>query len=149
MRQEQSDRNADPSSEPLSTRADRDHVLAAPMLRFDLRAETERLQQQESYRKRDPTGRTLVKEPNLRIVLMALQAGAKMEEHQASGPISLHVLQGRLRLRLLADSVELTAEELLMLEPGVLHDVEASEDAIFLLTIGRTTYDRVSDRHER
>lgn len=136
------------SPEPASVPGQRTHTLAAPVLQFNLQAETEQLQRQDAYRKGDPSGRTLVKEPDLRIVLMALKAGARLEEHSASGPISVQALSGRLRLRLGESSVDLTEGELLMLEPGIPHDVEAIEDAAFLLTIGRTTYKDVSDRHE-
>ena len=49
----------------------------------------------------------------------------------------------------LDERVELATGQLLALEPGIPHDVEAIEDSAFLLTIGRTTYEHVSDWHER
>jgi quercetin dioxygenase-like cupin family protein len=51
-------------------------------------------------------------------------------------------------VRLPTASIELTAGQLLAVESGIRHDVEAIEDSAFLLTIGRTTYENVSDRHE-
>lgn len=147
MQQEPRDRDAAPSAAdpPLDVRP---HTLAAPMLRFDLRTEIDEVRKQDSYHTGHPTGRTLVKEPDLRIVLMALRAGARLEEHRASGPISIQALEGALRLRVGEGHTELMPGSLLMVEAGVPHDVEASEDAVFLLTIGRTTYRDVSDRHE-
>jgi quercetin dioxygenase-like cupin family protein len=124
-------------------------AIQAPVLSFSLRTEMEQLRQQPSYQNGDPSGRTLVKEPDLRIVLMALRAGASLKEHHASGPISIQVIEGPLRVSLPAESVELTAGQLLALESGIRHDVEAIEDSAFLLTIGRTTYEHVSDWHER
>jgi quercetin dioxygenase-like cupin family protein len=115
-------------------------ALAAPVLTFDLRAELEDLRAQPSYQNAAPAGRTLVKEPDLRIVLMALRAGGRLEEHRASGPISVQALVGRLRLHLPDGSAEIGTGELLALEPDIRHDVEAIEDCAFLLTIGRTTY---------
>jgi quercetin dioxygenase-like cupin family protein len=123
-------------------------AIEAPVLSFTLETEVEQLRRQRSYQKGDPSGRTLVKEPNLRIVLMALRAGARLQEHQASGPISIQVIEGPLRVRLPAESVELTAGQLLPLEPGIRHDVKAIEDSAFLLTLGRTTYEHVSELHE-
>jgi quercetin dioxygenase-like cupin family protein len=123
-------------------------VLAASVLRFDLRTELDQLRRQPSYQSGKPTGKTLVKEPDLRIVLMALKAGARLEEHRASGPISVQEIEGSLRLRLPDTSVDLAAGQILVLEPGIRHDAEAVSDAVFLLTIGRTTYEHVSDRHE-
>lgn len=147
MGQDPSDRlTGSPTESPVS--GQHPHTLAAPMLRFDLRVEGEALRRQDSYRKGSPTGRTLVKEPDLRIVLMALKAGAKLEEHRASGPISVQALEGRIRLKLGDGSADLSQGELLMLEAGILHDVDAVDDALFLLTIGRTRYEHVSDHHE-
>ncbi len=137
---------SDSSSE--SAQNQRPHALTAAVLEFDLRAETEKLQQQDSFRDGRPTGRTLVKEPDLRIVLMTLKAGARLEEHHASGPISVQALSGTIRMRLAGRGAELTQGQLLMLEPGIPHDVDAVTDAAFLLTIGRTRYQDVSDHHE-
>jgi quercetin dioxygenase-like cupin family protein len=148
MPEEPLDRNPDSSPESMSLPDHHTHTLAAPMLQFDLRIEAEQLRAQDSYPQGSPTGRTLVKEPDLRIVLMALKAGAKLKEHQASGPISIQALDGIIRLRVDQGSVELTPGELLMLESGIPHDVDAVQDAMFLLTIGRTTYQQVSDHHE-
>lgn len=143
---------ASTGNEPAAGRSRRSEhsgkVLSAPVLRFDLPAQLEQLRGQESYVAGQPTGQTLVKEPDLRIVLMALRAGGRLEEHHASGPISIQAIEGGLRLHLPDGSVELTAGELLALESGVPHDVEAIEDTAFLLTIGRTTYHQVSDQHE-
>lgn len=125
------------------------HTLAASILQFDLDGEAELLRRQDSYAQGRPTGRTLVKEPDLRIVLMTLKAGGRMEEHDASGPISIQPLDGTIRLQLPGRSVELKAGQLLMLEAGMRHDVDAVSDAAFLLTIGRTRYQQVSDHHER
>ena len=136
---------SDPASDSGSHHS---YTLAAPLLRFDLRSEAEQLRHQPSYEKGDPTGKTLVKEPDLRIVLFALKAGARLEPHQASGPISIQALEGTIRLGAGNETVELAPGNLLMLEPRVPHDVDALDDAVFLLTLGRTTYQDVSDRHE-
>jgi quercetin dioxygenase-like cupin family protein len=123
-------------------------ALEAPVLSFSLRTEVEQLRQQQSYQNGEPSGRTLVKEPDLRVVLLALRAGARLKEHHASGPISIQVIEGPIRVSLPAESVDLTAGQLLALESGVRHDVEAIGDSAFLLTIGRTTYEHVSELHE-
>ena len=123
-------------------------AIAASVLSFDLQTELQQLRQQQSYQSGDPSGRTLVKEPDLRIVLMALRADGRLQEHSASGPLSIQAIQGPLRVHLPDGSVELTPGQLLALESGIRHDVEAIEDCAFLLTIGRTMYEHVSDLHE-
>jgi len=125
-----------------------ERVLAGPILTFDLRAELDGLRRQPAYAAGEPTGTTLLKEPNLRIVLMALRAGGRMVEHRASGPISIQPIEGRFHFRLVEDSTELAVGQVLALEPGIPHSIEAIEDTVFLLTIGRTTYSEVHDHHE-
>jgi quercetin dioxygenase-like cupin family protein len=122
--------------------------IEAPIMSFDLMAELEQLRRQPSYDAGSPTGRTLLKVPDLRIVLMALRAGGRMREHHASGPISIQALAGSVRVRVSDATFDLSAGQLLALESGIRHDVEAVGDTAFLLSIGRTTYDHVSDMHE-
>jgi quercetin dioxygenase-like cupin family protein len=123
-------------------------AIEAPVLRFDLGAELQVLRTQPTYQTGKPSGRTLVKQPGLRIVIMALKPGGRLQEHHASGPISIQVIDGPVRVHLPDTTVELSAGELIALESGIRHDVEALDAAVFLLTIGRTTYEHVSDLHE-
>jgi quercetin dioxygenase-like cupin family protein len=123
-------------------------TLAASVLQFDLPAEMEQLRQGRIYEHGGPSGRTLLKEPDLRIVLMTLKAGGRMEEHSASGPSSIHVIEGLLRVHVADGQGELGPGSVLTMESAVRHEVEAVEDCAFLLTIGRTKYEHVSDSHE-
>jgi quercetin dioxygenase-like cupin family protein len=123
-------------------------ALSGPLLEFDLASELQTARSQERYAHGDPAGTTLVKEPSLRIVLMAVPAGGRMEQHTASGPISVQVLEGRFHLSTPHGGVDLAPGTLLAIQPGIPHDVEAIEDGAFLLTIGLTTYESVSDHHE-
>jgi len=110
--------------------------LAKPLLRFNLVEEIKQLHKQESWRWR--TGRsskTLVKYPDFRIVLVAMKANTVMKEHRAEGRISVHTLAGRVRLKLPDQTVEVPAGQLLALDCGILHDVEALKESAFLLTI--------------
>ena len=122
--------------------------IAAAIREFDLLSEIEQLQNGRTYEHGGPSGRTLLKEQDLRIVLIALKAGGRMEEHSASGPSSIHVLEGLVRVHLANRQAELGPGYLLALESAVRHDVEALEDSAFLLTLGRTKYEHVSDSHE-
>ena len=77
----------------------------------------------------------LLKADDLRLVLIAMEAGAKIKEHHADGSISIHALEGTLCIHVLAQAQELHAGQILTLASGIKHDVEAREDAAFLLTI--------------
>lgn len=111
-------------------------TLSGPLLQFDLAKEIDDLHRDESWEL--PTGRsskTLVKHPDLRIVLIAMKANTRMKEHTAAGRISVHSLNGHIRLHLPKRLVDLPAGRLLALDQCVPHDVEATEDSAFLLTL--------------
>jgi quercetin dioxygenase-like cupin family protein len=113
-----------------------DGTLSGPLLQFDLASELDQLHRDESWL--HPTGRsskTLVKYPDLRIVLIAMKANTRMHEHMAAGRISVHSLNGYIRLHLPERVVDLPAGHLLALDQCVPHDVEAAEDSAFLLTL--------------
>jgi quercetin dioxygenase-like cupin family protein len=129
--------SSDPSEWRTTHEAD---ALSAPVMKFDMAKEIESLTREPRFAGRRPVGRTLVKEPDLRVVLVALKASGRMEEHNASGPTSIQAIGGTMRLILRDRTVELAAGDLLIMEPGVMHDLEALEDCAFLITMGRTTY---------
>jgi quercetin dioxygenase-like cupin family protein len=107
--------------------------LDAPLLRFDLHQEAAHLRRQPAWR--GPSSTTLVKHADLRIVLVALRAGERMARHRAEARISVHALEGRIRLRLEGTAAELGPGQVLVLEREIVHDVEAVEDSAFLLTL--------------
>ena len=111
-------------------------TLHVPVMRFALAGELEHLKQQESWRRgAGPSSTTLVKHPDLRIVLAALRRGEHMSEHRTEARFSLQVLSGKLRVRLPDRIDDLGAGELLVLDRGLAHDVDALEDSEFLLTL--------------
>ena len=113
-----------------------DGTLSGLLLQFDLATELDQLHRDESWLQ--TTGRsskTLVKHPDLRVVLIAMKANTRMHEHTAAARISVHSLSGHIRLHLPERVVELPAGHLLALDQCVPHDVEAAEDSAFLLTL--------------
>ncbi|MGA7625165.1 MAG: hypothetical protein WCA91_16465 [Candidatus Acidiferrales bacterium] len=58
-----------------------------------------------------------------------------MSEHKADATISVQTLVGHIRLRLPARTADLPMGQMLVLDQGVRHDVEALEDSAFLLTM--------------
>jgi len=140
----------DAGSTPMESRGPKHggRRMSGRALTFDLQSELEKLRGRPVYDKGVPSGTTLVKEADLRIVLMALKMGASLQKHSASGPISIQGIHGVLHVHLQDQEFELTPGQLMSVESGIQHDVVAIEDAAFLLTIGRTTYERVSDSHE-
>jgi quercetin dioxygenase-like cupin family protein len=109
--------------------------LAEPIAVLDLPAELARLRDEEPWRKSGRHTRTLIKDADLRVLLIALRAGARLEEHHAPGRITIHALDGRLRVGVTGQAIDLAAGQLVTIGPAIRHDVEALEESAFLLTI--------------
>jgi quercetin dioxygenase-like cupin family protein len=124
-----------PPGETTGTSERAPQRMAAPVLAFDLAHEMAQLHEETAWRQGDRNAKTLVKEPDFRIVLIALRAGARMEEHRAAGRISVQTLAGHVRLHTAGTNVDLPVGRLVSLERDVPHDVEAVEESAFLLTI--------------
>jgi quercetin dioxygenase-like cupin family protein len=112
------------------------HPLTGTALTFDLAAEADALKREPTWLMHGHNAKTLVKHPDVRVVLIALRAGARMQEHKTDQCVTLHALSGRLRLHLPADTLELPTGALLALDHTVLHEVEAIEESVLLLTLG-------------
>ena len=81
------------------------------------------------------TARTIVKYPDLRIVVVALHEGARLEQHRTAARFAMLVLSGHVRLHLTDITLDLPAGELLALDHDMPHNVEAIRDSTFLLII--------------
>jgi quercetin dioxygenase-like cupin family protein len=110
--------------------------LIGERLWFDLEDEFRRLRSEAAWRQGDRNAKTLVRALAFRVVLTAIKPGARIQGHTVDAPLALQVVAGRVRLQLTGQTIELSAGQLLALEPGVAHDVEALEESAFLLTIG-------------
>ena len=108
--------------------------MAAPFLEFDLPAEIHRLQAETTW-STGHNARTLVKYDDLRVVLIALRANARMPEHKTDARLSVHLLSGHLQVKAAGRTFSLRPGGLLALDQGLAHDVEAMEESALLLTI--------------
>jgi hypothetical protein len=72
--------------------------MAAPYLEFDLVRELERLHAEPDWNS-GLNAKTLVKYENLRVVLMALESGAQIPEHQTKGRITIQTIAGHILVR--------------------------------------------------
>ena len=83
------------------------------------------------------SARTLVKYPDLRIVLVSMKAGTRFKQHKTSARFAILMLAGHVRLHLPNATVEVPRGELLALDRDVSHDVEAICQSTFLLILAR------------
>jgi quercetin dioxygenase-like cupin family protein len=109
-------------------------TLAAPLLTLDLNREIEQLRSEGRWQS-GHTAKTLAKYPDLRLVLIVIKAGGRLEEHRVEGRIAVQTLDGRIRFKTADRSVDLGAGQILTLEGGIPHEVEGIVDSAFLLTV--------------
>ena len=120
----------------MSTRPGR--PLHGPFQSFDLEAEVLRLRGEKEWQAGRRNAVTLRKGGGLNVVLLAMKAGDRLEEHSAPGPISLVVREGRVRFTTADGSAEAGPETLVACDAGVRHSVEALSDAVFLINLARS-----------
>jgi quercetin dioxygenase-like cupin family protein len=112
------------------------HPVSGTRLTFNLGVEAAALVDEPTWRAHGHNAKTLVKHPDFRVVLIALKAGARVSEHKTDHCVTIHALEGRLRLQVAGSMIDLAQGELLALEQTTLHDIEAVEDSVFVLSLG-------------
>jgi quercetin dioxygenase-like cupin family protein len=118
----------------------RPHVTAerpldAPLLTFEIPALLAQLKAEPTWQRESHNAMTLAKSRGLRVVLVAMRSGAVLAPHRTDGPISVQVIDGAVRLTAGSRSVTLHAGQLVTLQKGIRHGVEAATEAAFLLTL--------------
>ena len=113
-----------------------DRPLAADVLVFHLADERTHASDPAILARSGRNARTLLKDGALRVTLITLAAGGAIAEHHATGPITVHVLDGALRFGAAGTEYSLDSGDLLSLGAGIHHSVASDTGATFLLTIG-------------
>jgi quercetin dioxygenase-like cupin family protein len=121
------------------------HRISGAALSFSLEDEL-KLLKDELAKASERIGRTLVKDGPLRVTLVGIRADGRMREHRAAGPVTIHVLEGRIEVTASDRLWPLHAGGLLALDGGVVHAVTSKTGAVFLLTVMHGDGDRRSDR---
>jgi quercetin dioxygenase-like cupin family protein len=129
-------------NEATKQRPEGDRVMDAAMVTIDLPSFIKQIKQESPWRNKDRNAITVFKTNGMRIVLIALHAGAEMKTHTADGIISLQVIDGRMKFNAGNRSVELAKGQMLALHKGIPHSVVAVEETIFLLTLTTTLEDK-------
>lgn len=107
----------------------------APLGTWDLRDLVRQLKSGETWRTSERQTMPLFRMERMRVMLVALRAGAVLSSHRADGPITVQMLEGRIMFSVESQDVMLTEGQVLSLQAGLPHAVEAPEDAVFLLTV--------------
>jgi quercetin dioxygenase-like cupin family protein len=124
-------------SEAVRTAAREDREVSGPAVTFAIADEIKRLRQEPEWISGDRNSVTVVKTSNLSVVLTAIKKGAKLCGHQVEGPITLHVISGRIQFSVAGEPRAIGAGTVIALDNDVPHDIEALDDSEFMLTIVR------------
>lgn len=106
-----------------------------PQLHIDLEKIAATLLAEPLPANRNHRQETLYRHGPLTVALFLFDRGAAMPQHVAEGVVTVQVLQGRLKMSAEGQTHDLPAGSLLVLAPGVKHDVHAIEPTRMLLTV--------------
>jgi len=123
-------------NDSTSLRPEGERLLDAKLVRIDLSELNEQLHRETAWLEGDRTAITVFKTDDLRIVLIALHAGAEMKPHTAPGVISVQVLKGKINFATDQHHEDLEPGQMITLHKRIPHHVKAYEDSSFLLTMG-------------
>ena len=115
------------------------HHVSDSLIAIDLLVELEALRAGAAYSAADHAAHTISKQSGIRVVLIALKAGGRMNEHHADAPITVQGLQGAVNFTLGDQTIRMTPGVLVTAAASMLHSVEAIEESAFLLTMGAIT----------
>jgi len=102
---------------------------------IDLSAVAEQIDAEPLGEARKHRQRTLYKHDAVTVALFNFEAGSGLPPHVADGVVTVHVLAGRLRMMAQDEAHDLPAGKVLVMAPGVRHDVHAIEASRMLLTV--------------
>lgn len=108
--------------------------LGSASFMFQLSEEFRSLKEEPAWSAGDRNARTLVHEEGLRVMLLALKVGARLEEHQTRSWVSIAVQHGSVRVGLPDETLVAHAGNVIVLRHGVPHSVEAVEESGLVLT---------------
>ena len=102
---------------------------------FDLALESQRLRDEPGETRDGHRQITLFRGGGVSIVLFDFEAGGHLKDHAADGYVTVEVLSGQIRMTTAEEPYRMPSGSLLVLRPGILHDVEAETESRVLLTV--------------
>lgn len=102
---------------------------------FDLDAETVAIEREPGGERHGHRQITLFREGRTSIVLFSFAADGWLTDHAADGYVMVQVLSGEITMTTPRDEYAMREGSLLVLRPGVRHDVRALQASRVLLTV--------------
>jgi quercetin dioxygenase-like cupin family protein len=127
-------------NEATLNRPEGDRVLDAPFVFTDFQNYIRQLKQEDAWQKSDRNSITVFKNNQMTVVLICLHQGATIENNSIDGLLSIQVLEGKIRMEIETEEIEIMKHQLMTLHQYVNHSMEAAEDSVVLLTNYVTSY---------
>jgi quercetin dioxygenase-like cupin family protein len=102
---------------------------------FDLTAESQRLRDEPGGARDGHRQITLFRGGGVWIVLFDFEPDGWLMDHAADGYVTVQVLSGEIRMATAEEQYRMPAGSLLVLRPGIKHDVRAASASRMLLTV--------------
>lgn len=83
----------------------------------------------------DEQTKAIVKTDDIELVRLVIPAGKEIPGHKVSGPIVVHCINGEVKFTAMDITQVLLPGQLLYLQPGEPHSLNAVKDSVVLLTI--------------
>lgn len=112
-----------------------DDRFAASTHKFDLEQVATSLHAEPVSGQRLHRQETIYRHGPVTVALFLFEVGGKLPQHVAGGVVTVHVLHGHLKMSVEGEDHELTDGKMLVMAPGVRHDVLALETTRMLLTV--------------
>jgi len=109
--------------------------VSGKLLQYELLDETNDVLRRAKATKVGRAARTLAKEGPFRITIVGMVRGTVMKSHHVDGPISLHVMRGRIGLETESQVLQMGPGDLTILDTGVEHEIVSAADSVFLITM--------------
>lgn len=102
---------------------------------FALAAESQSLRDEPRTARDGHRQITLFRGGGLSILLFDFERGGWLKDHAADGYVIVQVLSGEIRIATADEEYRMPAGSLLVLKPGIRHDVRAEAESRMLLTV--------------
>jgi quercetin dioxygenase-like cupin family protein len=109
--------------------------FAGPAHAFDLHSALSDLRAEDHPARDGHRQVTIFQQAPVTHVLFAFDRGGSLAEHSTNGLVTIQCLEGHIRVQANNHDYDLPAGQLLVLKPGVPHDVRAEEASAMLLTV--------------
>lgn len=109
--------------------------FADPAMRFDLERELSDLREEEASSVHGHRQKALIKRNGHTVALFSFEKGGELSEHSANGYVTLHGLEGRLRVSVAGEETVLAPGSLVVMNPNTPHNVRAEERGAMLLHV--------------